>query len=445
MYVREISWRDPLVAFAPFSQVDGAVLLDSAAESVEQGRWTLISAFPRIVYIDPPDPFETLDHVVRALPRMPLTPLTPLSEEDAPPFFGGVMGWFGYEANRHLEKLPEPRLSDMDVAEVAFGVYGAALAFDCVNVRAFLVWLSDGSVDAQRLFESIGAISLAPPFCPPISMVPECSDKDAAEAIENVIRLIHAGDIFQTNWTRRFLGKVAPNFPLFDLYRRQRALSSAPFAAFVCFDGAALLSASPERFLFLDVQGRVESRPIKGTRKRGVTEEEDRCLLSELVTSEKDRAENLMIVDLMRNDLSRVCTPGTVHVPVLNRPETFATVHHLVSVVQGQLREGETAVSLLRATFPCGSITGAPKIRAMEVIHALEPARRGPYTGSIFWIGANGAMDSSVIIRTLVVGRCGTIVAQAGGGIVADSDPQDEVEEGHTKVRSLLAACQSSL
>lgn len=437
MTAYEIPWRDPLSAFAPLAGEDGAILLDSAAEAGGRGRWTLLAARPRTLVVDPGNPFDALEQAFRAIH----TPdQRPAPGPDCPPFHGGLIGWIGYEAGHHLERLPNPRIDDLGVPDAAFGVYKAALAFDTVSRRTFVTCTPDGQEDADRLLDSVGSSPLPPPRPDTVTLHPEQPDAEAARAIATVIDFIRAGDIFQANWTRRFLGQLPDDFPVFDLYRRLRDLSPAPFAAFARFGGAAILSASPERFLKIDADGTVETRPIKGTRKRGQTPQEDAALLTELVNSEKDRAENLMIVDLMRNDLSRICQVGSVQVPVLHGPETFASVHHLVSVVRGHLKREENAISLLRATFPGGSITGAPKIRAMEIIHALEPARRGPYCGSVFWIGTDGAMDSSIVIRTLVAGRTGRLAAQAGGGIVADSDPDDEVAEALTKLSPLLRA-----
>ena len=219
-----------------------------------------------------------------------------------------------------------------------------------------------------------------------------------------------------------------------------RERNPAPFAAYLNTGEVQIVSASPERFL--ELQGRqVETRPIKGTRPRGATPEEDRRLGAELLASEKDRAENVMIVDLLRNDLSRVCRDHTVLTPEICVLESFATVHHLVSTVTGELRPGLDAVDLLRATFPGGSITGAPKIRAMEIIAELEPTRRGPYCGAIGWLGGDGWMDTSITIRTYAI-KDGMVAFQAGGGIVADSDPAAEYEETLDKARALIEALQ---
>ncbi|MGH6929326.1 MAG: anthranilate synthase component I family protein, partial [Dongiaceae bacterium] len=225
-------------------------------------------------------------------------------------------------------------------------------------------------------------------------------------------------------------------------YCRLRDLNPAPFAAFLRFDDVEIVSASPERFLSMR-GNRVETCPIKGTRPRGRTVEEDRALADELLASEKDRAENVMIVDLLRNDPSRVCRDRSIDVPRLCELESFATVHHLVSTIVGELRPDLTAVDLLAACFPGGSITGAPKIRAMEIIAELEPTRRGPYCGSIGYIGFDGGMDTSIVIRTYAI-RNGCVTFQAGGGIVADSTPAGEYAETLAKARALIAALSPS-
>jgi para-aminobenzoate synthetase component 1 len=256
------------------------------------------------------------------------------------------------------------------------------------------------------------------------------------DAVARVREYIIAGDIFQANLSQRF--QCALIEPPFDLYRRLRRRNPAPFAAYLGFADISILSASPERFLRLDQQNRlVETRPIKGTRPRGLGPMHDAALGRALAESAKDRAENVMIVDLLRNDLSRVCRPGTVRVPELFALEHHPTVHHLVSTVLGELAPGASAVDLIRATFPGGSITGAPKVRAMEIIAELEPLQRGVYCGSIGYISATGAMDTSIVIRTyLALG--GQIYFQAGGGIVADSDVELEYRETLDKARALI-------
>jgi para-aminobenzoate synthetase component 1 len=255
------------------------------------------------------------------------------------------------------------------------------------------------------------------------------------DAVAKVREYIVAGDIFQANLSQRFQAPLRE--PPFELYRRLRRRNPAPFAAYLGFDDVTVLSASPERFLRLDHERQVETRPIKGTRPRGLVPMHDAALGRALAESEKDRAENVMIVDLLRNDLSRVCRPGTVRVPELFALEQHPTVHHLVSTVVGELEPAADAVDLTRAAFPGGSITGAPKVRAMEIIAELEPTRRGVYCGAIGYLSATGAMDTSIVIRTFVAAG-GELYFQAGGGIVADSDPELEYRETLDKARGLI-------
>jgi para-aminobenzoate synthetase component 1 len=254
-------------------------------------------------------------------------------------------------------------------------------------------------------------------------------------AVARAIEWIRAGDVYQVNLSQRF--EARSNEPAERLYLRLRAVSPAPFGAFFSGCGYSVLSTSPERFLSLSGSGRVETRPIKGTRPRGRNETEDARRASELRASVKDRAENLMIVDLLRNDLSRVCAADSVEAEELFRVESYRTVHHLVSTVSGQLLPGRTAVDLLRAAFPSGSVTGAPKIRAMEIIAELEPVERGPYCGALGYLGFGGDMDTSVSIR-IAVSAAGRIAFHAGGGVVADSDPQAEYDETLDKARALF-------
>jgi para-aminobenzoate synthetase component 1 len=260
------------------------------------------------------------------------------------------------------------------------------------------------------------------------------------DAVARVREYIFAGDIFQANLSQRFDAPL--HEPPWSLYRRLRARNPAPFGAFLEFPEATVLSASPERFLSVSVDGHVETRPIKGTRPRGVGPEHDAALGLALTVSAKDRAENLMIVDLLRNDLSRVCAPGSVRVPELFALEHYATVHHLVSTVVGELAPGEDALSLLRAAFPGGSITGAPKVRAMEIIAELEPTERGVYCGAIGYWSLTGSLDCSIAIRTAIV-HAGRVYFNAGGGIVTDSDPEQEYRETLDKARGMIDALRT--
>jgi para-aminobenzoate synthetase component 1 len=255
-------------------------------------------------------------------------------------------------------------------------------------------------------------------------------------AVRRAVEYIHAGDCFQVNLSQRLLcGATEP--PL-DLYARLRERNPAPFAGYFDLGDFVVLSASPERFLRIE-DGLVQTRPIKGTRPRGATPEEDENRRAELLRSAKDRAENVMIVDLLRNDLGRVCAYGSVEVTALCQLETYRTVHHLVSEVRGRLRPGLGAVDLLRAAFPGGSVTGAPKVRAMEIIAELEPTARGPYCGALGYVGFDGAMDTNILIRTITAGK-GWLQFPVGGGVVADSDPEAEYAETLHKAEGMLRA-----
>jgi para-aminobenzoate synthetase component 1 len=257
------------------------------------------------------------------------------------------------------------------------------------------------------------------------------------DAVARVIEYVFAGDIFQANLSQRLEAPLVGT-PL-ELYERLRSRNAAPFSAYLDCGDFVVASSSPERFLRVEPDGRVETRPIKGTRPRGLGPEHDAALARALAESDKDRAENVMIVDLLRNDLSRVCRPGSVRVPELFAIEHYATVHHLVSTVGGELAPEQGPLDVVRAAFPGGSITGAPKVRAMQIIAELEPTQRAVYCGSIGYLSLTGALDTSIVIRTcLVLG--GNVYAQVGGGIVADSDPEEEYRETLDKARGLVAA-----
>lgn len=446
-FILPIPFRDPLVAFAPLANTAMAVLLDSA-QADAQGRFSYIAAdpfrtirctaYPWSVSIDGAkvdgDPFTVLARELKPFK---------MAASDIAPFGGGAIGFFSYELGGVLERLPAPRTLPCP-DDMVVGLYDAVAVFDLKQREAWIV--STGFPDATNaahaksraewLAGALGNAALPSARTGKGTWQPETSRGTYEQKVAHIIEAIRAGDIYQANFTQRFTAQISG--ASFDVYRRLRSLAPAPFGAFFNAGDVKLLSASPERFLKLDTRGQVETRPIKGTRPRGDTPAEDARLAAELTVSAKDRAENLMIVDLLRNDLARVCEPGSVKVPQLCALETFPAVHHLVSVVTGTLRPNMSAVDLLRAAFPGGSITGAPKIKAMEVIHSEEQSARGPYCGAIAWLGFDGAMDSSIVIRTLVQSG-DALTAQGGGGIVAQSDPAAEYEESMTKLRPLLA------
>jgi len=442
---KEIPYKDPVTAFQPFAADPVAVLLDSADEGGGRGRYAYIAVDPAETVIHGPDDLPTADPFGKLRELLHLARLD--TEPTLPPFQTGLCGVLGYELGGTIERLPQHR-GGTGFPAIAAGLYDTVAAFDTFERRAWVVGaeLVAGRPSVARRIESLAARIAACVPLPPLDRAPVAAwhwEMDRAEyeaAVQRAIDYIYAGDIFQANITTRAVADLPGDLSPFMLYRRLRWATPAPFAAYVsCGDGNKLLCASPERFLKLDTTGKISTRPIKGTRPRGDVPEVDVDYALELTESTKDRAENLMIVDLLRNDISRIALIGSVDVTALCELETFARVHHLVSEIVGKLRPGFDAVDLFRATFPGGSVTGAPKIRAMEIIHELERSRRAAYCGSVFWAGMDGAMDSNIVIRSLMVSG-GKISAHAGGGIVADSEPAAEYEEMRTKAAPLLAS-----
>jgi para-aminobenzoate synthetase component 1 len=456
MLVREFSWLPPENATASWADDPYMAWLDSGGPPGSRSRYSYLAISPFQVLQSGPAG-TILDGRMLAL-----DPFTALAEELARfaqptgvapvPFVGGAVGFLGYELGRHLESVPHLTTGQLDMPDMAFGFYDLVLAFDAEAQRAWLLSSGlpheNGAARQRRATEranwAMERLNATPPrleaAVPPLHWRREIGRAAHQAKVAQVLQYIAAGDIYQANLTSRFLADTPAGLRPFDLYAKLRRRNPAPFAAYLsCGPGRAVASASPERFIQLDPMGKVESRPLKGTRPRGKSACDDVALAADLADSVKDRAENLMIVDLLRNDISRVAQIGSVRVPVLCAVESFPAVHHLVSSIEGQMRPGLGPIDLLRATFPGGSITGAPKIRAMEIIAELEAAPRGPYCGAVAWIGFDGAMDSSIAIRTLTVTPA-TIAAQAGGGIVADSDPAEEFEEMMVKIRPLLRA-----
>lgn len=346
-------------------------------------------------------------------------------------FTGGAVGYFSYDYGRRLQGLSEAG-TNIDLPEAALGIYDWAVVLDHQRRQAWLTGRSSDSRSSgywQSLEHSLnGAVSPVRTESPAGFVgQPESnmSHEKYAEAFQRIRRYLIEGDCYQVNLAQRFT--LGFNGDPWQLYLRMRQQNPAPYGAYLDLPFGKILSSSPEQFVGL-TEGSAVTRPIKGTRPRGSTEAEDAYLATELQNSEKDRAENLMIVDLLRNDLGRVCEPGSIQVPELFRVETYPTVHHLVSTISGRLRKEEDALSLLAACFPGGSITGAPKHRAMQIIHELEPDSREVYCGSIGWIGFNGNMNTNIAIRTLLI-RDQQASYWAGGGIVADSVEADEFEE----------------
>jgi len=439
-----------------FRDLPGLALLESARPG-RNSRWSYLTADPVAVLESPaagPDPFAVARRLVARLDRTPVVPA------DAPPFLGGLVGFLGYDLGAVFERLPAIAPADQDLPPLRLALHDWVVAWDRRTGHA---WLGGRALDgdgrrlARRLDDVHARLTLPPrrsddqgPSADPDPELARLSfrsglDRAAYEAgVERIRQHVARGDIYQANLTRRletpFDGDPWP------LYRRLRTGDPSLFSAYLDLGPGqlsgrprAILSASPEPFLAVDAVGAVSTDPIKGTRPRGRDRAEDRALACELLASAKDRAENVMIVDVLRNDLGRVCRPGSVRVPRLCRLERTAAVQHLVSTVTGVLADGQDAFDLLAASFPGGSITGAPKIRAMQILEGLEPVRRGPYTGTLGWIGPDGAMQTSILIRTFVAdGR--RLTLHVGGGITWKSDPAEEWEETVVKARGPLQA-----
>jgi para-aminobenzoate synthetase component 1 len=433
--------------FARLRALPGAIFLDSARPFSTRGRFDLMAALPRIrletrgastrvIGADGSgrdsreDPFTVLQEVLAAERPAELPPVGDW------PFRGGAIGWFAYELGRRAARLA-PRAGG-SLPAMCVGIHDWVLLQDHDRRRAALLF-DERVTDDERSRVRALLDQPAPADGATLGRSGEWrSNLDRAgyaRAFGRVRDYILAGDCYQVNLAQR-LSAPARGDP-WPAYRALRERMASPFSAYLQHGSAAVLSFSPERFLHL-AEGRVETRPIKGTSRRGENPVADQRAVERLLASEKDRAENVMIVDLMRNDLGTVCRTGSVHVEKLCALESYANVHHLVSTVTGQLTPGSSAARLLGNCFPGGSITGAPKIRAMQIIDELEPDARSVYCGSIGYLGYDGRMDTSIAIRTLVFDGV-EIHAWGGGGLVADSECEAEYRESLTKIEPLVS------
>ena len=428
---------DPGAYFACLRHAPGAVLLDSGRPEAGRGRYDILSAWPLAELA--PDTDESANDFLARL-RKSLQRLGPatLPGEYELPFVGGLLGYLAYDFGRRLEPMPNQAVDDLGLADARFGLYAWALISDHQRGTSQLVCHPTlPAEERERLLALLQqpAPAAPQPFRLSASFSADTSRERYQQAIEAIQAYILAGDCYQVNYAQRF--RAPCQGEPWAAYRALRAACPTPFAGYLRLsDDSAILSLSPERFLRLH-QGAVETRPIKGTRPRHSEPAEDAAMADELLASAKDRAENLMIVDLLRNDLGRSCRTGSVRVPELFALESYPNVHHLVSSVTGELAADKDALDLIAGSFPGGSITGAPKIRAMQIIDELEPSRRGLYCGSLMYLDVRGEMDSSIAIRSLLV-KDGQISCWGGGGIVADSQWQAEYQESITKVKVLL-------
>jgi para-aminobenzoate synthetase component 1 len=449
-----------------------AFFLDSGLDLANLGRYSFIGVEPFLVLksrgnvitiddrqgheIRQGSPFRVLRELLETYALEPSSYPTPLT--------GGAVGYFSYDLCHFIEQLPSQAVDDLRLPECCLALYDLVLTFDHLENRAYLA--SSGfpeqdedkrsrraAAQIQEFQENLRGLQSASSLPDSSSVIPakaaiqpmphtplllrsNFTKQDYLNSIETAREYIAAGDIFQVNLSQRF--ETDLSVPPYELYRRLRAINPAPFAAYLNFDEVTVVSASPERFLKVSAD-HVETRPMKGTRPRGGSPIEDERLARELQASIKDRAENVMIVDLERNDLGRVCRFGSVKVRELWTLEKYATVWQLTSNVEGRLQEGKDRIHLLESCFPGGSITGAPKVRSMEIIDELEPTRRSVYTGSLGYLSFSGEMDLNIVIRTILA-KGDKAYLQVGGAITYDSSPRSEYEETMHKARALFQA-----
>ena len=436
--------------FAPIADRTWSIFLDSGYPFSQQGRYDIMVSDPvctlltrgNVTEIDQSgevshsnaDPFDLLKQQLQHLE----------SEPGFLPFNGGAVGYFSYDLARRLEVLPVIAEDAENIPEMAVGIYDWAVIVDHQQQQSWLVGqgrFTADSPDWQKLidrFSNPGAAVAKDTFQVLGNIEPNMTRDYYAQAFHRIKDYLKEGDCYQVNLAQRFSAQCQGSPWL--AYECLREINTAPFSSYMNLPGVQVLSSSPERFLKL-TGGMVETKPIKGTRPRKLYLGDDHYQIQALSGSIKDKAENVMIVDLLRNDISKTCKPGTVKVPRLFAVESFATVHHLVSTVSGELRSGKHAIDLFKSCFPGGSITGAPKIRAMEIIEELEPHRRGVYCGSIGYIGFNGNMDTNIAIRTLVHSEH-NIRFWAGGGIVNDSILEAEYQESFDKALAMIKLLQ---
>ncbi|WJG11013.1 aminodeoxychorismate synthase component I [Aliiglaciecola sp. LCG003] len=438
--------------FAHFADTPWSMLLDSANSQHKNARFDIFVAEPVatitakgnrcvISTLSQPQQRVVEQDPIDALQDLLLATIGQEAQQhdcQAPnlPFHAGALGYFGYDLGRCFETLPNHAVDDYCSPDMAVGIYTWSVIKDNRTGKFYLTSVDDFTAPSADFIQALV-------YQPPVTDQPfhltsdwqsNMSQQQYYENIDRVLAYLRAGDCYQVNLAQRF--KASYRGSLWQAYLILRQANQAPFSAFIQLPSNAIVSISPERFLSV-IDKQVDSQPIKGTRPRDKDAVRDQQQIQDLLNSEKDRAENLMIVDLLRNDLSKACEDGSIKVPELFKIESFRAVHHMVSTVTGILRADQHALDLLRGAFPGGSITGAPKIRAMEIIDQLEPQRRNIYCGSIGYIDINGNMDTSICIRTLLAEK-GQLYCWAGGGIVLDSKASSEYQESFDKVSKIL-------
>ena len=459
----------PISAVLRFADEDTVFLLESAEAAERFGRYSFLGFDPKrtlsyrngvytvvdsdgVREVPAADPFRGLAEIVGQKSVAPLPNL--------PAFVGGAVGFFSYDAVRYLERLPHAPPDDLGVPEALFAVTDTLVVFDHLRHKVLVVSLVDAAGlrdvegegftaayrraadDIRRVSERLSAplTSRSPGFGGgPLEVSSNFTKEGYEEAVERAKEYIRAGDAFQVVPSQRFSADVGELDPLL-LYRGLRTVNPSPYMTYLKIGDLALVGASPEPLVRVEGR-RVMTRPVAGTRWRGGTPEEDAVLAEELLADEKERAEHVMLVDLGRNDLGRVSEIGSVELAGFMEVERYSHVMHIVSTVEGNLREDLTALDALAAAFPAGTVSGAPKVRAMEIIDELEPTRRGPYAGATGYYGIDGRLDTCITLRTALL-KNGTVYFQAGGGVVADSVPSLEYEETRNKARAIQQALE---
>ncbi|HET8999201.1 MAG TPA: anthranilate synthase component I [bacterium] len=453
----------PISAFLRLRGLPHPYLLESVEGAEKVARYSFLGAQPRMLLRAYPTYVEIDEGgVVRRTTQDPLEEARailqryrPVADPTLPRFYGGLVGWFGYDLIRTIEHLPNRPPDDRGLPVCSLQLADTVMIFDHLRHRIRIVanaLVDDGAERAYRaarerieewlerlrrpLSEAAAAAAL-----PTLAVRSNMTREQYVAAVRRCKEYIYAGDAFQIVFSQRFAVETGALDP-FAVYRALRMINPSPFMFFLEGEDATLVGASPELLVRLE-DDLVEMRPIAGTRRRGLTEDEDQRLAEEMLADEKERAEHVMLVDLTRNDIGRIARYGTVRVSELMAVERYSHVMHIVSNVQGRLAPGRDAIDVLRAVFPHGTVSGAPKVRAMEILDDLEPTARGPYAGAVGYVGYGGALDTCIGIRTIVM-KDGVAYAQAGGGIVADSDPSAEYDETINKAKVLIRAIETA-
>lgn len=447
----------PISVYSKLVGEDTGFILESVDGGEHLGRFSFIGLRPFLsVRVRGTETIATDGAAVQRSQGNPFAALRSLLKEflpaeipGLPRFYGGAVGYFGFDMVENLERVPAAKSDELNLPDGKFLFPEVVIVFDhvkhslqiivCVRIEGELIECYQRGVQTlremkEKLAEPVRLKAHAP--CEPAQIVSNRSKEEYLDMVLQAKEYIAAGDIFQVVPSQRL--SAALKVPPFEVYRTLRSLNPSPYLYYLNFGDIQIVGSSPELLVRLE-DGIVETRPIAGTRRRGKNQAEDELLARELIADEKERAEHIMLVDLGRNDIGKVSVYGTVQTPTLMAIEKYSHVMHIVSSVQGQLQPGKDAIDALTACFPAGTVSGAPKVRAMEIIRELEKTKRGPYAGAVGYLGFSGNMDTCITIRTFVIAD-GQVHVQAGGGVVADSSPEAEYEESLNKAKALLQA-----